>query len=107
MKFHLLKPQTFSDLDSFLQTSGEKRETVQSILTRHVMEDKLETFKSKLTVQNGLVHERAWLTSLTDPNAGRWLSVVPRINDFQFSNLYFQVAIRYRLYLDQDIIVDG
>ena len=104
-EFHRLKPEVFSNIQCFLQVSNDKRETVQSILTKYVVAEKLTLFKEKLT--GPLVHRLAWLTSLQGPEVGRWLTVVPRYEDFQFHNVAYEIQMRYRLLLPQRNLAEG
>ena len=43
----------------------------------------------------------AWLTSLKNKNAGRWITAYPKTKEFTFSNAEYTTAFCYRFYLDQ------
>jgi hypothetical protein len=105
LEFHRLKPDVFSNIQCFLQIGAEKRETVQSILTNYVVREKLALFKAKLIGPH--IHLAAWMTSLECPEAGRWLTVVPRCDTFQFNNACYETSLRYRLLLPQRNLVEG
>ena len=104
-KFHLLKPDVFSNLECFLQIGVEKQETVQSILTGFVMQKNLAAFKCKLVGQLSI--EGAFFTSLQNDNGGRWLTVVPKSDEFRFHNNSYETSIRYRLFLPMRKLAEG
>lgn len=82
-----------------------KLETVQSILTVIVTDKNLAEFKKKLV--NPLNHELAFITSLQSSEAGRWLTVVPRSDEFRFHNAGYEAQLRYRLHLPVKLLVGG
>ena len=98
-KYHHLKSEIFLNLDCFLGIPCDRNETVQSILTRYLVDDKLVAFKGKLV--GPLIHDRAWLTSLKSPEAGRWLTVVPRNDEFRFYNVHYDISLRLRFFFSR------
>jgi hypothetical protein len=49
----------------------------------------------------------AWFTSLQNPEAGKWLEVIPKFRKLQMSNLEFMTALRFRLQLPAPGMLDG
>jgi hypothetical protein len=97
-KFHRLSPEMYPDIDSFLDIKNEKRISVQSKLTCLLTSERHKSFRALLV--GALVHHGAWFTSLQCPDAGRWVTVVPKHASFKFSNVQFQTLIRVRLFLE-------
>ena len=49
----------------------------------------------------------AWIVSLTDPDAARWMTVCPRAPMFKFPDIVYKVLLRWRFYLIQPMIRNG
>lgn len=88
-----------------MSLTGTRDESIQSKLTAMVTDSKFEQFRDKLV--GPLVHRGAWLTSLIDPHAGRWITVVPNLNQYKFNNSEYATMLRYRLLMPQRNIPEG
>jgi hypothetical protein len=101
-KFKNFAPDQILDLDNFLDIRNTKTQTIQGILTDHATKHKILEFKNKL--ENSHL---AWVSSLECSEAGRWLLVIPKRANYQFTNAQFSVQLRYRLFMAIPDIVEG
>ena len=49
----------------------------------------------------------AWVTSLMSDVAGKWLTVVPKLDKYKFSNLEYITNLRFRLFMPAKNVCEG
>ncbi len=86
-KFRELQPLLYPDIPTFMAMKAEGQKSLQSKLTEHVATVRHVAFIAKLI--GPLVHHGGWFTSLQHPDAGRWLTVCPRIAEYKFNNAQY------------------
>jgi hypothetical protein len=50
--------------------------------------------------ENNEVNKIAWFNSISTPEAGLWLTTIPKSDKYIFTNDEFQIALRYRFYIE-------
>ena len=82
--------------------------TVQSQLTQKLVDKRMATLKQNLEAagDDGRLHV-AWLNSLQCEEAGKWLEALPLYQRLTIPPRTFRTALRYRLFMRVENMVDG
>ena len=86
-------------LDIFEQFNSNTKSFQNQLYTLSV-NNTLESFKNKL-MENNDVNAIAWFNSISAPEAGLWLTTIPKSDKYIFTNDEFQISLRYRFYIHQ------
>jgi hypothetical protein len=73
----------------------------QKHLSSLFIKSNLEKFNAVLTAQNNL-DVIAWFKSVSAPEAGLWLTIIPKAAKYVFSADEFRVSLRYRFHIHQN-----
>jgi hypothetical protein len=106
--------QEFSNIDAVkfppeLSMDGSllvTKEPLQAFLTGVLYDRRRQNFLDSLENPDDKFL-LAWIISLTDPDAARWMTVSPKSDMFRFTDVVYKILLRFRFYLIQPIIREG
>ena len=91
-------------LESIIYTSEGNTEKLQDLLTTGILH---RIYEKKISAPDLNIHERAWIVSISQGDAGLWIEAIPKTTDNTFTNEEYRCALRYRYMIKQPMITTG
>jgi len=85
-------------------TLHEQQQQMQSKFTEILTKNQQQQFRIKLESDTKRL---SWYQSICGSEAGLWLSALPKTDAQRMTNKEYQIALCYRLYLEQPLVING
>jgi hypothetical protein len=90
---------TFNSIDilNIFEQFNSNSKSFQSELYSLSLKHTIQQFQNSMNENNEVNNKIAWFNSISTPEAGLWL---PKSDKYIFTNDEFQIALRYRFYIE-------